>query len=425
MINSFKTFLVEEEKTAYWTFGRMNPPTIGHMKLLDALAKKAGKNPIKVFLSQSQDKKKNPLSYADKVKFARKMFPKHARSIMLDKDVKTFIDAAKSLESQGFKKIVMIVGSDRVTQFDTVLSKYNGKDYTFQDIKVVSAGERDPDADGAEGASATKQREAAKDNNFATFSQGLPKEMSNSDAKKLFNAVRSGLGLKESKQYRQHVDLGVTSKVREKYIEGKLFEAGDEVVIKSTGQVGTVKILGSNYVIIEHEGGKYRKWLDDVELLENRKANVKAKNDAVMNKKIEKEYKDLKKEPIKVLRNIWSRSHRVGDPRGMGKDEVISSILRDKHGDRRVAAAFGLDEKEQKKDSPQDPDIKSRPGTQPKAYHKGVSKSKKAARDAHFKRGAEMDDDNPAAYKKAPGDAEAKTKPSKHTKRFKKMFGDD
>tara|TARA_B100000131_G_scaffold291628_1_gene305362 strand:- start:644 stop:1699 length:1056 start_codon:yes stop_codon:yes gene_type:complete len=351
MINSFKTFLVEEEKTAYWTFGRMNPPTIGHMKLLDALAKKAGKNPIKVFLSQSQDKKKNPLSYADKVKFARKMFPKHARSIMLDKSVKTFIDAAKSLESQGFKKIVMIVGSDRVTQFDTVLSKYNGKDYTFQDIKVVSAGERDPDADGAEGASATKQREAAKDNNFATFSQGLPKEMSNSDAKKLFNAVRSGLGLKESKQYRQHVDLGVTSKVREKYIEGKLFEAGDEVVIKSTGQVGTVKILGSNYVIIEHEGGKYRKWLEDVELLEK--------------------------------------------------------------------------EKEHKKDSPQDPDIKSRPGTQPKAYHKGVSKSKKAARDAHFKRGAKMDDDNPAAYKKAPGDAGAKTKPSKHTKRFKKMFGDD
>ena len=250
MINSFKTFLVEEEKTAYWTFGRMNPPTIGHMKLLAALAKKAGKNPIKVFLSQSQDKKKNPLSYADKVKFARKMFPKHARSIMLDKSVKTFIDAAKSLESQGFKKIVMIVGSDRVTQFDTVLSKYNGKDYTFQDIKVVSAGERDPDADGAEGASATKQREAAKDNNFATFSQGLPKEMSNSDAKKLFNAVRSGLGLKESRQYRQHVDLGVTSKVREKYIEGKLFEAGDEVVNKSTRQVGTVKILGSNYVII-------------------------------------------------------------------------------------------------------------------------------------------------------------------------------
>ena len=106
MINSFKTFLVEEEKTAYWTFGRMNPPTIGHLKLLDTLAKKAGKNPVKVFVSQSQDKKKNPLSYTDKVKFARKMFPKHARSIMLDKSVKTFIDAAKSLESQGFKKIV-------------------------------------------------------------------------------------------------------------------------------------------------------------------------------------------------------------------------------------------------------------------------------------------------------------------------------
>src|SRR5210317_803294 len=97
MINSFKNYLVEEEKTVYFTFGRMNPPTIGHEKLLNALASKAGKNPYRVFVSQSQDRKKNPLSYKDKIKIIRKMFPKYARSIMLNTKIKTAIDAATQL----------------------------------------------------------------------------------------------------------------------------------------------------------------------------------------------------------------------------------------------------------------------------------------------------------------------------------------
>ena len=89
MMQSFKSYLVEEEKTVYFTFGRMNPPTIGHEKLLDVLARKAAKNPYRVYLSQTQDAKKNPLQYAEKVKIARKMFPRHARAIMLNKKVKT------------------------------------------------------------------------------------------------------------------------------------------------------------------------------------------------------------------------------------------------------------------------------------------------------------------------------------------------
>ena len=344
MINRFSQFLVEEEKICYWTFGRMNPPTIGHGKLLDKLASKAGKNTVRVFLSQSQDKKKNPLSYTDKVKFARKMFPKHARNIVINKKVKTFIEAAQSLEKEGFKKIVMIVGSDRVTQFDTVLQKYNKKDYNFESINVVSAGERDPDSDGAEGASATKQREAAKDNNFATFSQGLPKQFSNADAKKLFNAVRAGLGLKEQTEFHHHLDLGKKSDVREEYVSGSLFTEGDEVIIKSKNKKGVIAHLGSNYVIVESEGMKFRSWLEDV---------------------------------------------------------IVE------------------------KSSPQDPDIKDKDGTQPAAYHKGIkTKSTKSKRDTHFKKNADKADDDPSAYKQAPGDASAETKPSKHTKKFKAMFGE-
>ena len=204
MINSFKSFLVEEERTVYFTFGRMNPPTIGHEKLMTKLSEKSGKNPYRVYLSHSQDAKKNPLTFNEKVKYARKMFPKHARQIMSDMRVKTVFDAATKLYNEGFKKVSMVVGSDRINEFNALLNKYNGKKgrhgfYNFENINVVSAGERDPDADGAKGMSASKMRQAVMEKDFTSFSQGLPRSVSNSEAKKLYNSVRSGMGLKEQK----------------------------------------------------------------------------------------------------------------------------------------------------------------------------------------------------------------------------------
>ena len=273
MIGSFRQYLVEEEKTVFFSFGRMNPPTIGHEKLLDALSSKAGKNPYRMYLSQSNDSKKNPLPYKDKVKFARKMFPRHARNILMNNKIKTIFDIAMDLYNEGFRKIVMVVGSDRVNEFDALLSAYNGKKdrhglYNFMDIKVVSAGDRDPDAEGVGGMSASKMRAAASDNDFTSFSQGLPKAFSNTDSKALFNAVRKGMGLKESTDFRNHVQLEPISTIRESYIDGKLFEVGDSVVIKENGEIGQVKRLGSNYVIIESKSNKYRKWLDAVEKID-------------------------------------------------------------------------------------------------------------------------------------------------------------
>ena len=165
---------------------------------------KAGRNPYKIFLSQSNDTKSNPLTYKEKIKHVRKMFPKHGRQVMIDKKVRNVMEAATSLHNQGYKSVVMIVGDDRVREFDIILNKYNGKKsrhglYNFKSIQVVSAGQRDPDAEGAEGASATKQRQAAKDNDFVTFSQGVPQAMSNRDTRALFNTVRKGLGLKEER----------------------------------------------------------------------------------------------------------------------------------------------------------------------------------------------------------------------------------
>jgi len=127
MIGSFKNYLVEEEREVFFTFGRMNPPTIGHQKLLDKLASVAGRMPYFVYLSQSQDSKKNPLDYKTKVKTVRKMFPRHARSIILEKSCKNAMECAVKLYNQGYKNITMVVGQDRMREFDVLLKKYNGQ----------------------------------------------------------------------------------------------------------------------------------------------------------------------------------------------------------------------------------------------------------------------------------------------------------
>ena len=363
-INSFKNYLVEEEKTVYFTFGRMNPPTIGHEKLLDKLSQAAGKNPYKVYLSQSQDTNKNPLSYKEKVKIARKMFPRHARQIMIDQSVRNVFDIATKLYNEGFKNVVMVVGSDRIREFDLLLKKYNAKKgkhgfYNFAKMTVISAGDRDPDAEGAEGMSASKMRGAASSNDFSSFSQGLPKAVSNADAKRIYNSVRSGMGLDEQKEFKNHIQLEPVSEIRESYMDGTLFDVGDEVVIKGQGIVCEIKHLGANYVIVESKGEVYRKWLTDVE-----KVNP--------NEEIEYEVHDF----VKLSENR------------------------------------------------EDPDIGDKKGSQPAQYYKGLKKTTKQNRSAHFTKHAKKDDDDPSAYKPAPGDKKVKTKPSKHTLKFKQMYGE-
>lgn len=269
MIKNFSDFLVEEAREVYFTFGRMNPPTIGHGKLLDVLSKKAGRNDYKVYLSQTGGKVKDPLQYTDKVKYARKMFPKHARNIILDKDVRTVFDILVKLYDQGYKSINMVVGSDRVREFDVLTKKYNGEKarhgfYVFERITVISAGERDPDAEGAEGMSASKQRSFASDNDFVSFAQGVSTSMGNADARKLFNDVRKGMGLEVQREFKNHVELEPISETREKFVQGKLFNVGDLVVVKETGNLTEVTHLGANYVITETNGVKTRRWLDSV-----------------------------------------------------------------------------------------------------------------------------------------------------------------
>lgn len=274
MFKRFSEYVTEATKEVTFTFGRFNPPTIGHEKLLDAVAKVARGGKYLVYASQSTDPKKNPLDYQTKVKYMRKMFPRHARSVMIDPSVKNVFDILVKLYDQGYNKVNMVVGSDRVPEFEALISKYNGVKgqrfgfYNFESgVNVVSAGERDPDADDVSGMSASKMRAAASSNDFATFSKGLPKGFK--EGNKLFNDVRKGMGLKESFNYREHVEFQPVSEAREQYVAGELFAVGDSVVIKESEEVCNISVLGSNYVIVEmSDGRKLRKWIDSVEKLE-------------------------------------------------------------------------------------------------------------------------------------------------------------
>ncbi len=377
----FAEYVTEATKEITVTFGRFNPPTTGHEKLLDAVAKVARGSKYMVFASQSSDPKKNPLDYTTKVKYMRKMFPKHARAIMLDKSVRSVFDILTKIYNQGYNKVNMVVGSDRVPEFEALTNKYNNVKgrhgfYNFEGgVNIVSAGERDPDAEDVSGMSASKMRAAAASNDLATFSKGLPRGFK--DGQGLFNDVRKGMGLKESYNYREHIEFSPVSEEREAYVQGGLFAEGDLVAIKESDEVGQVIMLGANYVLVEmSDGKKLRKWIDSVEKIEEGAFSAAAKD------KIEKEKE---------------------------RDEL-------KHT-RMMSKAAVDDERAD--------DREKKPKSESAAYHKGLSKSTAAKRKAQFNKQADMDDDDPNAYKPAPGDATAETKPSKHTKKYKQMYGED
>ena len=330
---NMKTFLEAKGDTAVFTFGRFNPPTTGHEKLIDALAREQGKNsgaPMYVYPSHSQNPKKDPLPHNKKVAYMKKMFPKYKKNIKVSRARNVF-DIAVELHNKGHKAIVMVVGSDRVDEFANLLDKYNGVDgrhgfYGFDDIKVVSAGERDPDAEGVTGMSASKMRAAAGANEFDQFKLGLPKGFK--DGEKLFKDVRTFMGIKEE------YNFTLEELNRDLYIRGEIWNVGD--VVKTTdGDEGTIIRKGTNYVVFED------------------------------------------------LRRVWLHN--------------LEEVKQDK-------------------------DIKDREGTQPAKYFAKdadgdeMSVATKKKRASHF------------AKKKsgpAPGDANADTKPSKHTKKFKQMFGEE
>ena len=197
-------------------------PTTGHEKLIQKVASTAGSSPFRIYPSYSQNQKKDPLPFPLKIAYMRKMFPKYAKNIMANKKVKMVFDIAVDLHNKGHRSIVMVVGSDRVTEFDTLLNKYNGVNgrhgyYGFDNIEVVSAGERDPDAEGVSGMSASKMRAAAVDGDFDIFKMGVPSGFK--DALKLYNDVRKNMGIREERDMGEMNDFET---LRDMYLTGKI-----------------------------------------------------------------------------------------------------------------------------------------------------------------------------------------------------------
>mgnify|MGYP003627944443 CR=1 FL=1 len=192
--------LEENEKTLVFTFGRYNPPTTGHLKLIEQVEVVASEYgaPYRIYASQSQNPKKNPLEYKEKIEYMKELFPKHKNSIVYNTHFRTIFDILEELDAEGITNIIMVVGDDRVDSFQSLLTKYNGVEYNFKNIKVLSAGQRDPDADGVEGISATKMRQAAASNMFKAFQAGLPLDTPEELATRLFKSLQDGMGMQES-----------------------------------------------------------------------------------------------------------------------------------------------------------------------------------------------------------------------------------
>jgi hypothetical protein len=363
-------------KSIAFAFGRFNPPTIGHEKLINKV-KSLPTNDYKIFLSRSNDPKKNPLSPRDKLNIMKKMFPSHARNIEINQ-TNMVLDIATMLYKKGYTDVTMVAGSDRVREFETILKKYNGVSsrhgmYDFDNIRVVSAGERDPDAEGATGMSASKMRAAAAKGDLNNFKKGLPRGV---DADSIMKQVRKGMNLAANYMYLKNLKPVASleefeqQQIRDLYIREQIFNIGDKVDYVKEDFVGTVVRKGTNYIVLEdNKNNLHKAWIWDCI-------------------------------PIATTdREAEMREHNLNVDYGF---EAVSEIEED------------LDAQ------PQDRDVKKKKGTQPKKYYKQLSKDVKNKRADYFKNKDTTKNDN----KPAPGDKGAKTKTSIHTKKYKQMYGE-
>jgi hypothetical protein len=250
-------------------FGRFNPPTVGHGKLLSAAKKSATGGDLKIYPSRSQDPKKNPLDPDMKISFMKKMFPDYSDYIINDDEMRSIFDVLTTASEDGYANVNIIVGSDRQAEFENLAQKYNGELYDFNLIRVISAGVRDADAEGVEGMSASKMRKAVVNSDFDAFRRGTPKELSDGDTQALFDAVRSGMKIKaKKKEVAEMWEIAPKydiKNLRENYVRGKIFNLGDIVENLNTGLVGKIIRRGTNYLIcVTKEDYMFKSWVKDV-----------------------------------------------------------------------------------------------------------------------------------------------------------------
>ena len=487
-ISSLKTVAEAAPKTIAFTFGRFNPPTIGHLKLMDKV--KSASSDYKIYLSRSEDPKKNPLGAREKLDLMKRMFPQHARNIAINPSNNVLDILTKLYDTH--HRVIMVAGSDRVREFDTLLNRYNNVKsrhgyYYFEDIKVVSAGDRDPDAEGAAGMSASKMRAAAAKGDLEAFKSGLPGS-SKGNGERIMTQVRKGMKLAAS--YKMETYKPITSvegfeqeQVRDLYVRDMIFNINDKVDYIKEDIKGTVKRRGTNYIVIEDNNNNLHKaWIWDClpiaadreievreyntnidygfeavsEMTENKISQSEINNlerfaDRILNKygvdieftrhfvdrlndarnnpsiKVAELQKFFKKIQKNKARNIIKQNDQTDAvlkdmetnlnlpvkiiKRGNEFEVINKTIMRKTNFHVGSSKTIRYEDKTQ-----QDKDVEKKDGTQPKKYYSGLSKDVKDKRADHFK--------NNDSNKPAPGDADAKTEPSKHTKKFRQMYGE-
>ena len=250
-------------------FGRFNPPTTGHEKLLKSAGTEASRTgaDLRIYPSRSVDAKKNPLQPGTKIEYMQKMFPDYAESIKDDPNAKTIFDVLIACQNLAYKSVTIVVGQDRLAEFQGLAQKYNGDLYDFEEIKVISAGQRDADAEGLEGMSASKMRDAAAKDDFKAFAKGIP-NIGNMDKKNLYNILQKSMGVKKTElaaetwTYAPKLDpFGL----RVAYLKEQCFKVGSLVENVNTGVRGRITRRCANHVIVQTpEHTMFKAWLKDL-----------------------------------------------------------------------------------------------------------------------------------------------------------------
>jgi hypothetical protein len=257
--------VIEDKGILTIAFGRFNPPTTGHEKLLDTVAEVAGKGEYKIYPSRSNDSKKNPLDPDTKISLMRKMYPKHGEKIINDANFKTIFDVLKKAYEDGYSGVNIVVGADRQSEFEKLASKYNGELYDFDELNVVSAGERDADSDDVKGMSASKLRKSAAEGDYETFRKGTPKSLDDKETRKLFMTLRKSMKIDEGYNTWEIAPKNDMEGLRESYVSNQIYKVGQWVENLNTGFIGRVIRRGTNYLIcVTEDNIMFKPWIKDV-----------------------------------------------------------------------------------------------------------------------------------------------------------------
>ena len=256
----------DDEADMTVAFGRFNPPTTGHERLMNKVKQVAGKGNYEIYPSRSNDPAKNPLDPDTKIGYMQQMFPQHAKHIMNNAKTRTIFDALKVANERGAKSVNIVVGQDRQKEFENLANKYNNKLYKFDRIKVISAGDRDPDGDGISAMSASKLRKAAADDDFDTFRTGIPQSFKDDKARELYSAIQKGMKIKKQQNEMWRIAPKFDWRnLRENYMNGNVFQVGDTVENDNTGLIGKIIRTGANHIIaVTEDNMMFKSWIKDI-----------------------------------------------------------------------------------------------------------------------------------------------------------------